>query len=532
MNMKKTGVILAVVLLSVIAAFWMLSAQTLNSHECFVSVAAREMIQKGDYVWPTLNGRSRLQKTPLCYWLVAGVGKITGSIDEFSARLPSAMCAFLSAMALFYYVNRWLSFRIAAISTAVWTTSWAYLRCSHSARPDMVMTFFVLLCMLSFYSITISSQRRDQIIGGLIFWSSLALGNLAKGPAPLAYVFVPLAAYILFTRNWKVLGKMLPVAGTLLFIVIVLPWPLFVAHQLNWNLALWKGEFVDRFFGEYAEDNYHFYFYLGVMFKYIMPWILLLPAALAAPFYRVWRKERPEMVYLWVWFVAGLIFLSIDEGKRQHYILPIIPAMAILIGILISDLIFLKPAHAVEFARKMLLAHGILFVAVALISPVVMFFTAPQFLVPVLFLGAIVVIMVLSATALFIKNKPDRALIAVFAGIAFYMMTAQYYFLAALDTDRFSRDFAREVARRVPSAETLVAYRVASSRFVQYYGGVVPEVTDLTQLQKRYQEGCWILCLSDNLDDLKNETFKTVYSVEDKDPRHKTDAVGRLFHKE
>jgi 4-amino-4-deoxy-L-arabinose transferase-like glycosyltransferase len=526
MNMKKTLVILAVLLLSVITAFWMLPAQTLDSHECFVSVAAREMLQKGDYVWPTLNGVPRLQKTPLCYWLVAGVGKMTGAIDEFSARLPSAVCAVLSAMAIFYYVSRWLSFRIAAVSTAVWATSLAYVRCSHSARPDMVMTFFIVLCMLSFYSITISSERRDQILQGLIFWTSLALANLAKGPAPLAYVSVPLATYIILNRNWKVVGKMLPVAGILIFLAIVLPWPLFVAHKLNWNLILWKHEFIDRFFGEYAPGRYPFYYYLGIMFKYIMPWILLLPAALAAPLYRVWRKERPAMIYPWVWFVAGLIFLSVDGGKRQHYILPLIPAMAILIGILLSDLVFLKPAHSVEFAKKMLRAHVVIFVAGSLISPIVIFFVTPRFLVPVLFLGAIIVVVVVLATALFIKNKSDWALIAIFSGIALYVMAAQYYFPAALDTDRYSRDFAQAVARRVPSSEPL-----ASSRFVQYYGKVVPEITDLAELQKRYQEGCWIVCLSDHLADLKNEPFKTVYSEEEIDTGRNSDSVGRLFHK-
>jgi hypothetical protein len=195
-------------------------------------------------------------------------------------------------------------------------------------------------------------------------------------------------------------------------------------------------------------------------------------------------------------------------------------------------MVFLKPAHSAEFARKMLYAHGILFAAAAVVFPVVIYFAARQFWVGVIILGVIDLVMVVPAAALFIKNKSDWALVVVFAGIAFYTMAAQYFFLVPLDTDRCSRDFAQTVARMVPPAGTLVAYRNAPSRFVQYYGNVVTEITDITELQKRYQEGCWIVCPSDNLDDLKNEAFKTVYSVEDKDPGHKTDAVGRLFHKE
>jgi hypothetical protein len=146
-------------------------------------------------------------------------------------------------------------------------------------------------------------------------------------------------------------------------------------------------------------------------------------------------------------------------------------------------------------------------------------------------LGAIVVAAAVLATSLFIKNKSEWALIAIFAGIAIYVMAAQYYFSVALDVDRYSRDFARAVAQKVPSSESLVAYRNASSRFVQYYGKVVPEITDIAELQKRYQEGCWILCMSDNLVGLEKESFKTVYSEEEIDGGRKSDAVGRLFHK-
>jgi len=58
---------------------------TLGNHECFVSITAREMLQNNNWVVPTCNGKLRLQKTPLSYWLVAAVAKITGSVNEFSA---------------------------------------------------------------------------------------------------------------------------------------------------------------------------------------------------------------------------------------------------------------------------------------------------------------------------------------------------------------------------------------------------------------------------------------------------------------
>ena len=76
----------------------------------FVSVTAREMLQRDDWVVPVFNGQLRLQKTPLNYWLVAGVGKITGSIDEFTARLPSVLLAILSTAAILYFAGQWLGY--------------------------------------------------------------------------------------------------------------------------------------------------------------------------------------------------------------------------------------------------------------------------------------------------------------------------------------------------------------------------------------------------------------------------------------
>ena len=77
----KSGValvVLGVLVLSAITAGWMLSVRSLDDHECFVSVTAREMLASGNWVMPTFNGRPRLQKTPLSYWFVAGVAKVTG----------------------------------------------------------------------------------------------------------------------------------------------------------------------------------------------------------------------------------------------------------------------------------------------------------------------------------------------------------------------------------------------------------------------------------------------------------------------
>lgn len=533
MNLKgvKILIVCGVLILAAANAFWMLSKRSLDSHECFVSVTAREMLESGNWILPTLNGQPRINKTPLNYWLVACLAKITGRVNEFAARLPSAVFAFLSAAAVLYFLNRWLSFRIAVISAGVWVTSLSYFRGSHSARPDMALAFFIIICLMSFYSAVTSQTRKQQVVYMLIFWISFGLGNLAKGPAPLAYVFIPMLSYIVIHRQWKVLAKLLPVIGPIIVMVIMLPWPLAIAHKVGWNLIVWKREFFDRLFGEYAQGNYPIYYYFGMMFKYVTPWVAFLPMALIAPFYKIWGEKRPVMQFLWLWFVIDMVFLTIDAGKRQHYLLPLMPAMAILIGILLEDMIFTRKAYTQRFAKNVLRCHIIAIILGAVGGSIYIAIARPQLLVATVAFSIIAIVVILTVAVLFSKRKSGAASGAIFAGIIVGIMVCYAGFLTVIDVDWHARDFAERVAGIVPKSDKLVAYRHASSRFVQYFGKVVPVIQDRSLLYEQYERGNWVACFSDYLKELTEDNCLRQVFYYEKISGLKEDTSGALFHK-
>ena len=529
----KILIVCGVLLISAVIAFWMLSERTLDSHECFVSLTAREMLQNGEWLIPTCNGHPRLNKTPLSYWLVAGAAMITGKVDEITARLPSAVFAFLSAAAVLYFVSRWLSFRIAVMSTIVWVTSLGYIRNSHNARPDMAMAFFTVLCLMSFYSAVTAENRRRQIIYMLIFWISFGLGNLAKGPAPIPLVLIPLGAYIVINRNWKVLPKLLPFTGVIIFLAIMLPWPLFIANKLNWDLTLWRREFVDRLYGEYAPGRYPVYFYFLMMFKFITPWVVFLPMAIVAPFYRVWQEKQPVMKFLWLWFAADFIFLTIDAGKRQHYILPLMPAMTILIGILLEDMIFERKAFSKIFAKNVLQWHIVALIVGITTATIYLAKTKPQTIPAMLILLSITIVISAVVSVLFARGKNTAACGVGFAGIAAWTMIACASFTVLLDINKGAREFALKIAAIVPQGDKLVSYKHASTRFVQYFGKVVPEIEDKSALYGYYEQGDWVVSTSGYLKDLAGDTrFRDVYNKAiDTQSDEKEDTGGALFHK-
>ncbi len=428
------------------------------------------MLASGDWVWPTCNGQPRLVKTPLSYWLVAGLAKITGRVDEFTARLPSVIFAVLSVATIIYFVNYFVSFRAALICAAVWATSLDYIRYAHNARPEMAMTFFIVLAFLSFYGAVITQSRKRQIAYALVFWLSFALSNLAKGPAPLPLVLIPLFFYIAIFRKWKVLPRLLPIIGTLVFLGVVLPWPLAIAHKLNWDIRLWKTEFFDRFLGEYRPGGKPFYYYSFIMFLFIIPWVVFLPMALAAPFYRVWNKKRPLMQFLWLWFVVGIVFLTVCGGKRQHYILPLMPAAAILIGILIEDMAFIRKAYTWKYAKDVLRNHIFVIVPLAIIGPVVIYVakTNPQLLASTTILRIVtrIVVTIIATIAakivvtafiavLFAGRKPTVARGATFIGTVVLVIIAYVIFVNFIEE--------KLISHIITAATTELVYEVKTN---------------------------------------------------------------------
>jgi 4-amino-4-deoxy-L-arabinose transferase-like glycosyltransferase len=515
----------------------MLSGRPLDNHECFVSITAREMIASGDWVMPTFNGKPRLQKTPLSYWLVAALAGLTGGVDEFTARFPSAVFAFLSAGAVLYFVNRWLSFRIALIATAVWATSLGYAHWSHSARPEMALAFFVTLCLLSFYSAVTCEDRRTRLVFMLVFWLSFALGNLAKGPAPFVYVLLPAAVYIAINRKWGVIPKLLPVLGVIVFLVIVLPWPIAVAQRVNWDVVLWKREFFDRLSGNYAAGRYPWFFYFLIMFRYIFPWCIFLPIALVSPFYKVWGEKRPVMQFVWLWFVADFVFMTLSGGKRQHYILPVMPAMAILIAILINDMAFVRQAFTPKFAVNTLRGNLLFFLAVALalaayfvFAKVPLFPSAPA--APFVVSFALILIAMLAAVLLlFVRKRPVGACISLFCGLT-VLMAYHYTGLAnMLSPDHGTKLFALSVAEMVPPTEKLVSYKAVPAKFIHYTGRTIPEVEAESEVNSFCQRDYWIVAFDKGLDEMQRDgQCELVYMWDDVGQSGKDAVVGGLFH--
>ena len=537
---KAILVFCGVIALSALMGGWMLTAEPVEGHEAFVSVTAREMLAKGDFVVPTFNGNLRLQKTPLCYWLCAAVGKVRGQVDEFAVRVPSVFLGVISVAAVMLFATRWLTFRCGIIAGCVWLTSYGFLRYAHSGRPEMALACFVCISFLSFYSAVEETNRKRQIIYSLIFWLSFSLAMLAKGPAPLPLVGGPLFVWYVISHRWKTIGKVLPVIGGLIFLAIILAWPVMLAMRLSdvgeggfsGMLTFWKAEFVDRFTGSGGASAKPFYYYLPVMFQLMLPWVAFVAMGLAAPFYKVWAEKRKAMLFLWTWFAVDVAVMSISGGKRMHYILPAMPAMAILVGILLDDMIFANIAYTPQAGRKMLRYHVITASIGAAAGPVIAAVKRPELLGGVIVISVIALATVGAVVFLFAKGKKYGGCGAIFTGCAALLLGGYTLTATGTNLNEVNKQFALSARKTIAAEGKVAAYGDVTSKFVHYFGRVVPVEKELSRVYASYEEGVWVIAHRNFMEELKKDgRFEMVYYSERAKREGDSIVGGGIFHR-
>jgi len=271
----------------------------------------REMARSGDWITPRLDGQPWFEKPPLTYWLTA-VGHLAHLPDEWAARMPEALISV--AFLVFFYVTlaREFSPRLALTATAILATSAGWLAYSFAALTDLPMSAALGAAML----IALSAQRRGarSIIAGVL----LGLAILGKGFVP-AVLFLP----VLFFVHGKRLTILAGVA------ISAAPW--FVLCWLRNGSAFWDDFFwkqhVARFLTPSLEHVQPFWYYLPVLFAGLFPWTPLVALLTRRQFYADVR-----MRLLGAWVLYGLIFFSIARNKLPGYLLPLLPAMAMLLA--------------------------------------------------------------------------------------------------------------------------------------------------------------------------------------------------------
>jgi len=350
-----------------IAAFYLWSLGSLplvGPDEPRYAEVAREMLARHDLITPTLGGLPWFEKPPLLYWLMIANYRVLG-VSEYAARLGPAICGLLTAVFV-YWIGKTIEKSsdassavtgesaeqkregLGRFSALVWLSSLGAIVFSRGASFDIVVTMTVTGALACFFVWQVryaqgsgddAGEPQARMPALLIgFYLFVGLSLLAKGLIGIVIPFGVIGSYFLLRREWphrRILQSLL--WGVPLAIAVAAVWfgPMLSRHG-------WK--FVDQFivqhhFARFVTNKYHhpepFYFYVLVLVALSLPWTMFLGAAFFGSRRWQWRGGRPLdrfCVVAFSWIALPVVFFSFSESKLTAYILPALPAVALLIG--------------------------------------------------------------------------------------------------------------------------------------------------------------------------------------------------------
>jgi 4-amino-4-deoxy-L-arabinose transferase-like glycosyltransferase len=402
------------------------------------------MMHVNPWLVPVLNGQVRLQKPPLPYWCTA-IGFELFGVGEAPARLPPALLGVIGTLLIYDLARRLLGNRAAVPAALVWASSHFVCDEFRKAMADPYLTFFTLGAIWTWVAASRSLRSTLFIV---LFYLSMALGALSKGPVILATVPPAIVSYHLLMRRKLPRGGHL--IGLILFALIALPWPIYVLRHVPHALELWQYESIGEF-GENAEKARPWWLYFPLSLEAALPWTPLWLMALVLPMFRrhhaTLRLRNRKRLMLITWFAAGLLIFSLANVKKKAYLLPLAPAQTLLTAEVI--------ALMVAWARRTRFADipGVLATTQAAIGiGAAGAFVAMMYRVRVDRIEGVAVATIAMIAAIFAllaipKNQPSRWPILQPIAYSLAMLVLLGFVQPDTDNRRSAKPFARQVAR-------------------------------------------------------------------------------------
>lgn len=383
--------------------FWTLGTRTLvPTDEGRYAEMAREMLATGDWITPRLNGIKYFEKPPLQTWMNAATFAMFG-LGEWQARFWTGLCGFLGVFLVWFtgrHVFSPLTGQYAALilASCLWWIGLSHINTLDMGLSGMMTLAFCSLLLAQRDGIAPATRRNYM----LLCWAGMALSVLSKGLIGLVLPGAVLVIYTLVTRDWRLWTRLALLPGLLLFFAICTPW--FVLVSLK-NPEFPHFFFIHEHFQRFLTQKHHrigpWYYFIPLLAIGLMPWLGLLPKSIVLalrpnlpgnlrslnqdgmPFggtaahhgnpgntnnssnsdtggsmgNRTSTFQPLLMSLIWASFI--FFFFSYSGSKLPSYILPIFPALALLIGNALT-----RPGHT----RNSFFVSTTLFAACGLVA--------------------------------------------------------------------------------------------------------------------------------------------------------------------
>jgi len=461
------------------------------------AIMAREMIQRGDYIHPYLNGIPYLEKPPFYPWMIIIASKIKGKVDEFSSRLPAAISATMLLFITYYLgciiVDNYTGF----LSALILATNYQFLSNARESVMDMTFALFIGLTILCNF-LAIKKNKRALFI---ISFIPASLGILTKGPAGLA---IPALTTFFYLISQKKLKKYFFsfVAGCILACLIASIWFFLAGEEYFREFILRQN--ITRYTKAFDHKESYFYYFHKLFFNFL-PWSILLPFSI----YYAYKKK------IWlplIWFIATFLFYEFSKSKRAIYLLSLYPACALLCGIYIKDR---WPFIVKSRVRFFLWVFGML-ITIFPVASIFSFYIIPPmilnelkkqlsafyiFILLLFFLGAIF--------CFFIFKRKDKGALAV-CFLYFTVMGVFYniLYIPLMDRSLKSPKLITDKIKGMEKYTEVYSYGFSSPGLIFYFGRPIKNLKDIKEIKENKND--ILLIVEDNAvpSDMKKELEK------------------------
>jgi 4-amino-4-deoxy-L-arabinose transferase-like glycosyltransferase len=427
----------------------------------------RVMFAKGEWIVPTVNGAVYADKPVLYFWLALIASNAAGGVSEWTVRLPAALGGIGFILSTYFFGRDFFSPCIGLISAAMLATTMRVIWESRWAHVDMVFCCWFMLSVYFAARTFLGKGRAYEILFAYVF---MGLAVLTKGLIGVVLPGLVFFSLMVMRRDWRMIFAAKLHLGMPILLLVTLPW-FFLVHQAT--DGHWLREFIYvHHWQRYAAGAGHrqpVYYYLTTLPADFLPWtIFAIPALIARWPYRQALRDVSAQLCL-CWFFAVFLFFTISDTKRDLYLLPLLPTIALLVACYLDSQGAERNSQGRDLRWLTAGFFGLLALGGLLVPPAA-WRLRPDALLPLLPASLVLTAGGSLTALLLIRHDLGKAMIAIVALMTLSIGTAVLWVFPYLERFKSPRPFALEINRFVPVTAPLYIYADTMHDF-NYYAG-------------------------------------------------------------
>lgn len=473
-------------------------ARTFTGHEGLVAQIAREMTDTGDWLVPRIAGQPWLEKPPLPHWTVALVASATGTLNEFTARLPSVLAALIGIFVIMTWTVRWFGPGRGLLTGLILATSYYVVTYARLAEADIYLWTLIIGSLAAFAGDWVAAADAPPCPNAArrwVFFTLLGLTQLTKGPLfGAVLVLLPCLVWLVGAgyRNAfitcpsdrtfpKLLTLVQPLGwflhpGLVLGLGLAMTWPVWIALRYPEAGNLWWMHTVGRLGGTAVLNPAPWWYYLTTLPWQLAPWTPVVLLGMFDSLRRAVRFGNPPDRFLWLWFASHFLFLSAVSAKHHHYLIHALPPCALWAALGLEHLAQRMTAWAVSWYRSLtaqrsacpLLLVGGFGVAAVMAAGIAAFPAKCPYAEDALVLGGLAILAGVALMAALLRGSPAAAGAVLFATLWLAYGWMHFSIMGKSDGYRRETEFLTELDRWVAPEQTIYVLGLEPSRLLFY----------------------------------------------------------------